>query len=418
MTASSLPLPRRSHLGLELSVPGGDAQAAGTLRVEAVDAGSPAERAGVALGDGLMELGRVPVSSLAQARRLVARLPVSVPTRLLVQRAGARLELWATAEQLPLETMPRGRVALDHVVWAGHRLRAIWTLPEGPGPYPAIWLLPGAAWLSEERALAPGGSLLELVRGLTSAGFATLRVDRSGLGDSEGPLCVELDLDAELAAWRAVRAYFVSHPDVHREQRFLYARSLGGLLAPLLADASLFRAVAVWGTSARRWDVCMHAAARRQYGLAGQTGATLERTLDRLQRLQPLIYEFGLTPEQAFQKEPDLRPLESENFRGERVYRRTARFFQQLVRVDVAAAWRALECPVLALHGRSDWLSIAEDSAHIAGLAPRGEYRELEGIDHMMHARESVEAAFAEPFTGTFTPQALDALVEFYGRQV
>ena len=256
------------------------------------------------------------------------------------------------------------------------------------------------------------------MRGLTSAGFATLRVDRSGLGDSEGQLCTDTDLHAELATWRAVYRYLSTHPDVRRSGSFLYARSLGGMLAPLIAREFPVRAVAVWGTSARRWDRAMLEAARRQYALAGTTGAALERLLVDLERLQHWLYGAGLTPEAAFQREPSLRSLESQNFRGNQLYRRNAAFFQQLARIDVASAWRELACPVLALHGSSDWLSQLEDCIEIAELAPRGTWRELDGIDHMMHARSSVEEAFAEPFTGTFCPKALEALVSFFRSQL
>jgi pimeloyl-ACP methyl ester carboxylesterase len=155
-------------------------------------------------------------------------------------------------------------------------------------------------------------------------------------------------------------------------------------------------------------------ATRRQYLLAGRTGIDLEHTLDQLARLTRWIYEHGLTPEQAFNCEPELRSLQSESFVEDRVYGRSARFFQQLREQDVAAAWRTVECPVLALHGNSDWLAFAEHSARVAELAPLGRWQELTGIDHMMHARATLEEAFAEPFSGVFDPKALDALVAFY----
>jgi pimeloyl-ACP methyl ester carboxylesterase len=160
----------------------------------------------------------------------------------------------------------------------------------------------------------------------------------------------------------------------------------------------------------------MLAGSERQYRLAGRSGAALQRTLAQLAALHELVYGAGLSPEQAFERRPDLRDADPASFQGRYVYGRVATFFQQLAAVDVAAAWRAVECPVLALHGSSDWLSLAEDSAEIAALAPQGTLQELAGIDHMMHARPSVEAAFAEPWGGTFTPLAVDALVAFYRR--
>lgn len=411
-------LRRRSYLGLELAATPGANAADVRLEVAAVDPGAPAEAAGVAVGDVLREVAGSVVSGLDEARRIIAGLWPDEPAELVLSRGASRISRIARATILPLETLPQGRVELDAVKWRDYRLRAIWTLPRGRPPYPVVWFLPGAMWASEERPIAPSGSLLELVRGLTAAGFATLRVDRSGLGDSEGPLCTGLDLHAELEGWRAVEGYLSMHPLARQGELFLYARSLGGMLAPFVAASGGFRAIAVWGTSAERWDRSMLEASRRQYALAGMRDPQLATIIARLERLMWWIYDRGLTPEAAFQREPELRSLESESYRGDRVHRRAAAFFQQLCALDMSAAWRSVACPVLSLRGSSDWMSVGEHSARVAELAPRGCYRELAGIDHMMHARASLEEAFAEPFSGRFDPAGLDALVEFYRGQL
>ncbi len=369
------------------------------------------------VGDALRSLAGEAPATLDELRALVARLPLSQPSPLVLQRGQQQLELLVHAEPLPLEALDSGHVVLDEVPWREHRLRAVWTFPAGGSArVPAIWLLPGAAWLSEEHPVEPRSARLTLVRGLTRAGFATLRVERSGLGDSEGPPCTELDLHAELSGWRAAREHFCGQPRVLPGARFLYGRSLGGMLAPLLCERGDFAAVAVWGSSAQPWPRAMLAASERQYRLAGRAGPELQRTLAQLEQLSQLVYGEGLNPEAAYRRHPELREAEPASFAGRYVYGRVASFFQQLAATDVAAAWRGVRCPVLALHGSADWLSLAEDSQQIAELAPAGEYRELAGIDHMMHARSSVEESFAEPWGGDFSPAALDALVSFFER--
>ncbi len=366
------------------------------------------------VGDALLSIGSTATQDLGELAALIARLPSHEPVPLLMQRGAQSLELTIQPEALPLEQLDAGEVVLDEVNWREHRLRAVWTFPDNVRASVAIWMLPGAAWLSEEHPSEPRSARLALVRGLTRAGFATLRVDRSGLGDSEGPLCTELDLQAELEMWQAASQYFRRHPRVRADGHCVYARSLGGILAPLVLRGDSWAGVAVWGTSVRRWRDGMRTASERQYALAGQQGPELGRKLERLDALHALVFDLGLTPEQAFERRPDLRDLDPVNFSGRYVHGRVAAFFQELNRSDVAAAWARVQCPVLALHGSSDWLSFAADSQQIAKLAPRGRYLELAGIDHMMHARPSAEAAFAEPWEGDFNPAALEALVAFY----
>jgi uncharacterized protein len=411
-------LPRRAQLGLELSRAIRPPALGYRLWVEEVEHGSPADQAGVKPGDALLSIGGSETTELNEVRSLVSRLPFDRTTPVVLLRGGQRLELELRAAPLPLEQLPVGSIVLDEVACGSARLRAIWSFPDTPGAVPAIWLLPGASWLSEEHPIEPRSARLEFVRALTRAGFATLRVERSGLGDSEGPACTELDLRAELSGWRAASRHFRAHPRVRRDARCVYARSLGGILAPLLLEPGEWSALAVWGTSAVPWPRCMLAASERQYRLAGRSPASIADAMARLGELHELVYGAGLTPEQAFERRPDLRDVDPAGFQGRHVYGRVATFFQQLAAIDIAAAWRSVDCPVLALHGSSDWLSLAEDSAEVARLAPRGEYQELPGIDHMMHARPSVEAAFAEPWGGDFTPLAVDALVDFYRRHI
>lgn len=58
-----------------------------------------------------------------------------------------------------------------------------------------------------------GTPTLKLVRALARLGFATLRVDRAGVGDSE-PLCTETDLGAELGWWRAAHSAIAGEPRI------------------------------------------------------------------------------------------------------------------------------------------------------------------------------------------------------------
>ena len=124
--------------------------------------------------------------------------------------------------------------------------------------------------------------------------------------------------------------------------------------------------------------------------------AVLEARCERLRALQQLVYEQGLDPEQAFARRPDLRDLLPGVFAGTRVYGRAARYFQQLQACDLEQAFRALDAPLLALHGSCDWLSECEDLVRIAELCgPTGELVQLPGLDHHMHLRASLEEAFA-----------------------
>jgi len=137
---------------------------------------------------------------------------------------------------------------LDELSTADGRRRVIRTIPEGEPFFPVVYLLPGAGWSSFEFALDPDHPLFRLVSGLTASGFATQRVERSGVGDSEGQSCRELGFESDLSDYRAGLDHLRSWPACHERGVFLLGISLGGMVTPLIADARV-RGVAVFGTT-------------------------------------------------------------------------------------------------------------------------------------------------------------------------
>ena len=412
------PLARRGYLGseVELDDAGGPP---GRLVVGRVDEGSPSARGGVQVGDVLVAIAGQPVIDLRAARSLAARLPAGQGAELGFLRDGHPIALAVDVEPMPLEPLANGWVELGEVLvlqedGGPQRLRSIWTFPDGEGPHPAVWLLPSLAWVSCEHPRSTWHPTFQLVQGLTAAGFATMRVDRSGLGDSEGPPCTELDFEAEMRGWRAALAHFCAEPRVRASARHLFGRSLGGVLAALLARQPAFASVVVWGTSAQPWHDALLKSSARQLALGGLGGAELERRLTRLCELQELVYLRGLTPDEAYAKRPDLADVQPSDFAGSQVYDRDARFFQQLQAQDIAGAWQQVRCPVLAIFAACDFLTSADDLREIAELAPKGRFTELPGVDHFMHERPSLAAAFREPWGGAFSGRAVTTLVDFF----
>jgi hypothetical protein len=409
-------LRRRAYVGLELSAQHGageSEQAEPGLLVEHVDPGGPSERAGVRNGDRVMAIAGERLTALDQVRRLVAALPHEQPVDVELVRDARPQRMQLIAVTFPREQLPVGHIELGEVSWDAYRLRAIWSVPATPPPHPLVWLLPGATWLSDEHSTTPLHPIRLLIEQLTASGFATLRVERSGLGDSEGPPCTDLDLASELAGFRAAFAVIDAHPALRSDGIFAFGRSLGGMLLPLVLAGRKLAGAAVWGTTSRRWSDAMLRASARQWTLRGLRGS--DRKLERLRALHALVYEQGSSPDDAYARRPDLRGLLPGVFEGSHVHGRVARYFQQLQACDLEQAFAQLHAPLLALHGSCDWLSEWDDLVRIAELcAPASELIQLPGIDHLMHERESLEQAFATLWGGSFSPAVGEALAQFF----
>jgi uncharacterized protein len=395
------PLRRRAYLGLELE-PGQDGP-----RVAGAAPNCTASLAGMRPGDRLIAIAGESVATADDVSRIVRGIAAGSPVSFTVERAGARVALGAVASAFPLEPLAAGRIVLDELPTASGRRRVIRSVPDAEPPFPVVYLLPGASWASSEFSLDPNAPLLRLVSGLTALGFATQRVERSGVGDSEGPPCREVGFHSELSDYRAGLEHLRRWSACDERGVFLLGISLGGMIAPLLADADV-RGVAVFGTPAQPISRANRNAAERFWRRAGVSESEIEARLLRQAMLDELVYGKKLTPEDAFSQRPELRQELEGSYSGGFVFGRTARFFQELDEVDLGAAWRGLLCPALALHGEHDWVTSRDDALAIAALARAGCFAELAGVDH------ELRGAAGGDELGAFAPAVLDAVVMFF----
>ena len=357
-------LARRPLLGLQL------AAASRELRIANVIEGGAAARAGVRAGDRLLAIDERPLQTapeLAEAAR-VLRTGARIAFRL--EREGTEIELVGELPAFPVESIEGGEVLLAHVEVDGHRLRTLYAVPSAPGPHGAILYMQGVRADSCEAPLDPTHPTRRLVEAFVRAGFVVSRVERSGVGDSEGPSPRVTDLAAERAGYEAALRDLRGFDEIDPQRIFLFGHSFGGILAPLVArDVA---GAAVFGASPLRWLDCMLGTTRRLRG---------ESDVARWGELFRLVFRDGLTPARVFAEHPRLRELRSRDCEGETMYGRHVSLFQQLDAIDLEAAWRGVSTRVLAMHGELDAICSGDEARAIAELS-RGQHVELPGVDH------------------------------------
>jgi len=411
-------LSRRAYLGFGVeATPSPSQPKRERWIISEIDPGSPADKSGLQLGDDVVRLDDVEVTSLADLRVRGAKRKAEELTSLDVLRKGSLLRLTLHAVPMPLERLLKGHVMLDEVPWRHEgrelRLRAIWTVPEGPARA-VLWLLPSASWVTQETPLCTWDPGYHLIDQLTAHGVITLRVDRPGLGDSEGPAPQETDFHTELSAWTAAREYLFEHKLTKSLPRFLYGRSLGGMFAPLLATDKNFDGVIVWGTSAAPWHAASLRSFRQQLEQSNLKGGEFQKHWADTEQLLSLIYEEELSPHEAFARAPHLAKLFPDEYTQSRIHDRVPAFFQQLNRASIAEAWQEVNCPVLALSAEYDILTRPSELKRIVELAgSRAQFLSMVGVDHFMHQRTSQKEAVQVPWGGTFAPEVTRAILNF-----
>ncbi len=306
----------------------------------------------------------------------------------------------------------------------GLRLRTIVTRPRNrPGRLPGILF---TAWLScdsvELRAGAEDG-WSRFQRALVSeTGAVVLRMDKPGVGDSEGA-CSATGFNAEVAAYRAAFDALKRLDFVDPDALAVVGGSMGGAIAPLVAQGEKVRAVAVWGTFSKTWLEHMLELERRRLALAGDSPATVNEKMLRYGELHSLFLTQRLLPREVLEKRPRLRPLWYDSPDG--LYGRSAAFHHEAQETNVLAAWEKVEAPVLAVHGEYDWIMSRSDHEGIVEAVNRlrpgsARFVSVPRTDHNFMTFESPAAAWAGRGGqgGRYDGVAADAVVSFVRRQL
>lgn len=285
----------------------------------------------------------------------------------------------------------------------GWRLRTITTRPLGSqGLLPAVYF---AQWLScdsvELTNSADGWS--SMLRGLVqSSGMVVVRLDKAGVGDSEGGPCAALDYETELEHHRLAMQMLRADPWVDPDRIFIFGASMGTTFAPLLAQSGPVRGVAVWGGGAFSWFERQIALERRALELSAVNAGELDARIRSLSAAYAAVLLEGRTPAELQLTQPQLAADWARAIGADEdgQFGRPIAFHQQAQRHHWAEAWARVDAPVLVVLGEFDSFERYESAALIGVVVnqkhpDRASVHCLPGIDHHFSRYETATAAFA-----------------------
>lgn len=415
------PLPRRAGpLGLRL-----EHLPAGGLRIVEVLPGSPAADGGLEAGLQITGINGQAIDTHEQfldgMRKVAAGENVVVDVRRGDEPArNVSLAVGAIAA----ETVPGSRVRYDSVtVPAGYRLRTIVTEPvDSPraisGRVPVVLYVQGIVCQSVDRPTSPDAVDTRIIHALADAGFATMRVDKPGLGDSEGPPCSEIDFETELEGYKAALRTLTAMPGIDPDRIYVFGHSMGGVMAPYLAAEGTVRGSMVYGTLVRSWFEYQLENVRRQAGL--QPGITEAEVTDAVlaeARSSAMVLIEKKTLGDVWERWPELRqPNRGTMLDETHQSTRHMSFFHQLQDLNLARAWTESRGAVLAIWGEYDWVTTKEDHDKIAEIVNRrspgaGSVLVMPGADHAFTTHDSLEASVAAMGEGQWDGRLPDKLI-------
>ncbi|MCC6131526.1 MAG: alpha/beta fold hydrolase [Acidobacteria bacterium] len=342
------------------------------LRITGVTPGSAAARAGLEAGDRLLGIGGRAFATSLDADAFLAALREGDRVAFRLRRGAALLDLEVAFDPMPLDEAEGVEFSYEEIrnPFSGLRQRVIISRPrQAAARLPAILFIP---WLSCDSVETPpgarGGIETLLYRIASAPGLVLMRVEKPGVGDSEG-VCSATDLATELAGNRAALDALRRHPWVDTGRIVAMGHSYSGGLLPLVAPSAETRGYVFLNSWVRTWLERLLEFERRRLEAGGLSAGEVSTRMRRLSELYGLLLEGGLTPGEAIRRKPEFASVWEEPPAHQ--YGRPIRFLQQLQATNVAAAWENVDRPTLAIYGEADLVMSRTDHERVVALVNR-----------------------------------------------
>ncbi len=391
LSANGQELPRRGALGLQmapLSVE--EAKTNGLkagVKVTGVLPGLTAEALKLAPNDLLVSFNKKPMTTSADVVAVLRTLRAGEPVTFVVKRGGQPITLTTKLIEKPKQRADEFEVVYTHVVSKGNRIRVIATHPKGDGPFPTLFMIGGIGSYSMdgEYKAVPYGNILEPI---SKAGYAIIRTEKPGQGDSDGPLYTDLLFNDELDAYVQSLRKVKTMPFVDKNRIAVFGHSMGGAFGPLLGAAEPVRGIASCATMYKSWIEYNLENSRRQSSLAGASGPEVDKQQIDLSKILHYTYNDQLSPAQIIKRYPKMKAAVMDTYPDGKTYSGVGiKFFQQLSTYNLPEAWVKANCHVLSMWGENDFIATGWDQEEIANCVNAskpgfGEFKLLKNADH------------------------------------
>ena len=350
----SAQLQRKVQLGARLAYVTEDG-AAGCKVLQVVQGTSVALK--LQENDLILKIGQSSFSSVDEFIHHFLQYSAGEEVRLTVLRAGKTLELSAAALSRPLETDDNASVIYDAADYKGGQLRVIINKPLRDQPMPAMLFIPGYTCSSMD-GLTDDHPYKRIIDAYVDAGYVTLRIEKSGLGDSKDtPPCESCDLLDEIENFEAGLKKLKTLPYVDTNQIIMVGHSMGGIIAPAISARHQVAGVVVYGTTAKSWFEYQLEMFRVQNALAGMNPIEVEQSVvDQYD----LNYRYFVRKEKLedIAKDPraDSVLRVSWEYDGNgKIYGRNAEYWRQIQDFPHLENWKNTTAKVLVQFGESDF---------------------------------------------------------------
>jgi len=310
------------------------------------------------------------------------------------------------------------------------------TMPEGSGKFPAAILITGSGPQNRDEELMGHKPFLVIADFLTRQGFAVLRYDDRGVGQSTGDFKSATSFDFATDAYAAVQ-FLKTRPEIDSVKIGLIGHSEGGIIAPIVAsqhpEVAFVVLLAGPGLTGEQILLLQEALIAKAEGsddksirendkLSRDIYAALKKNPDNDKaalKITKIITDFN----KKHASDTSYRQL-TDNEITAQVSSLTSPWFRCFLTCNPEAYLTRVKCPLLALNGSLD-LQVpskenlqAIEKALIFGGNSTYMIEELPGLNHLFQTATTGSPAEYAKIEETISPAALDLIGKWLQKNV
>lgn len=394
-------LPRRGTLGIPFrAVPDNVRTELKLGAQEAVQVSSKAN--GLEENDIVLGVNGKRFKSFGEWNELV-RNAVSSPTvKLIVRRGNKEQDIEVKVQPKPEDKTDSYETIYDDVLSNGHRIRTFITKPKASGKRPVMFWIQGINASSVETPLTGPSGMSKILKSFSDDGWVTIRVEKPGVGDSEGGPALLVGFDEELDIYRQTLKALDNYDFVDRSQVYMFGHSMGGCHAPIVAAELPVKGIITYGTVSDSWLEWQIKSARIQGPLNGQSRAEIDKEVRQTVAVYHYLYNEKRTTAWIKENHPELKEtVEATSADGVMMGVRSIKYMQEVNDKNFCDYWAKLgKTRVLALFGETDWISLQNCQSQVAeavnaanpGMA---EYKVVPQSDHGFYKSTDFKDSFS-----------------------
>jgi photosystem II stability/assembly factor-like uncharacterized protein/dienelactone hydrolase len=312
--------------------------------------------------DIILKIGDKDFKSSEEFTKLFLNYIPGQEVQVSVLRGKKKITLKAKVVARPFETDDNAEVIYDEANFRGGQLRVIINKPFKETKMPAMLFVPGYTCSTIDE-LTNDHPYKRIIDAYVDAGYTTMRIEKSGLGDSKNtPPCESCDLLDEIENFEVGLKKLKTLPYVDTNQIIIVGHSMGGIIVPAIAAKNNVAGVVVYGTTAKSWFEYQLEMYRVQNALAGMNPIEVEQSVVEQYDLN---YRYFVQKESLEELAKDakadsvLRSVWGYDGKG-KIYDRNAEYWRQIQDYPHLENWKNTKAKVLVQFGESDFQAFSK----------------------------------------------------------